>query len=137
MMQRVFLSSLFFILILTGCSSSSGPDASYTKLGTVEHRTLSVQEGGGSALGGTIGSVMGALLGNDRLTSSLGVIAGGVAGSHVGKEMSRYDSSELSISLDEGDRMIVNTKDLSIQTGDRVKVIKEANQFPKVEKIAY
>ena len=136
-MQKILLSSLFLLAVLSGCSSTAGPDASYDKTGTVEHRVLSVKEGNGESLGGMIGSVIGSLAGNDSLSSALGVIAGGVAGSYVGKEVSRYDSSELTIGLDDGDSIVVNTQDLSIKNGDRVQVSKEPNQFPSVEKIAY
>ena len=136
-MKNIFVSALLLTLFLSGCTSATSPDASYKKMGTVEHRELSVKEGGGGSLGGMIGSVVGSLAGNDSLSNALGVIAGGVAGSYLGKEVSRYDSSRLSISLDNGKHVTVDTKDLSIQDGDRVKVIKEANQFPRVEKIAY
>ncbi|MFT5660709.1 MAG: outer membrane lipoprotein SlyB [Sulfurimonas sp.] len=139
MVQKALIGSLFFIFIfiLSGCSTLSSPDASYEKTGTVENRVLSVKQGSGGSLGGMIGSVAGSFAGNDALSSALGAIVGGVAGSYVGKEVSRYDSSELSIGLDDGDSVMVHTKDLSIQNGDRVKVVKEANQFPTVEKIAY
>ena len=136
-MQKIFLSSLFLLVLVSGCASTVGPDASYTKAGTVEHRVLSVKEGNGGSLGDMIGSVIGSLAGNDSLSSALGVIAGGVAGSYVGKEMSRYDSSELTIGLDDGDSIVVNTQNMNIENGDRVKVTKEPNQFPTVEKIAY
>jgi len=137
LMQKIFLSSLFLLVLVSGCASTVGPDSSYTKAGTVEHRVLSVKEGNGGSLGGMIGSVIGSLAGNDSLSSALGVIAGGVAGSYVGKEMSRYDSSELTIGLDDGDSIVVNTQNMNIENGDRVKVTKEPNQFPTVEKIAY
>jgi len=136
-MTKIFLHSLLIAFLFVGCSSTSGPDASYEKTGTVEYRELSVKEGGGASLGGMIGSVVGSLAGNDSLSNALGVIAGGVAGSYVGKEVSRYDSSELTIGFDEGGSVVTTTRDLSIQAGDRVKVIKEPNEFPRVEKIAY
>lgn len=136
-MKRFFLSILVLFLLFSGCSSTTGPHANYTKNGTVEYRELSVKDGGGAPLGGMIGSVIGSLAGNDNLSSALGVIFGGIAGSYIGEEISRYDSSELTIGFDDGDSVIVSTRDLSIHVGDRVKVIKEANQFPKIEKIAY
>lgn len=137
MIQKAFISSLFFIFILSGCSTMSSPDASYEKEGTVENRVLSIKEGGGESLGGMIGSIAGSFAGNDALSSAVGALVGGITGSYIGKEVSRYDSSKLSIGLDDGNSVMVNTKDLSIETGDRVIVIKEANQFPSVKKIAY
>ncbi len=135
-MQKIFLSSIILLVLFGGCSSTVGPDSSYNKAGTVEHRVLSVKEGNGGFLGGMIGSVVGSLAGNDSLSNALGVIAGGVTGSYVGKEMSRYDSSQLTIGLDDGDTIVVDTQDMSIENGDRVKVTKKSNQFPTVEKIA-
>ena len=136
-MKRIFLSTFILFLLFSGCSTTTGPHANYTKTGTVEYREVSVKDGGGAPLGGMIGSVVGSLAGNDNLSNALGVIFGGIAGSYIGEELSRYDSSELTIGFDDGDSVMVSTRDLSIQIGDRVKVIKKANQFPKVEKIAY
>ena len=136
-MQKTLPLALFILLLLSGCSSKTSPEAAYEKTGTVEHRVISVKEGGGEGVGAMIGSVVGSLSGNDRISSSIGTIVGGVAGAFAGRELSRYDSSELRIGLDDGDTVLVNTDDLSIKSGDRVKVVKEPNQFPKVEKIAY
>lgn len=135
--MKFLIHGFLIAFLLIGCSSSGGPDASYEKVGTVEHRVLSVREGGGAGLGGMIGSVMGSLAGNDALSSAVGVIAGGVAGAYVGAEASRHDASQLTVSFDEGGSVVTETRDLSIQIGDRVKVVKEPNQHPVVEKISY
>lgn len=135
--MKSIISAMVCVFFLLGCSSKVGPDSSYEKMGIVENRLLSVEEGGGASLGGMIGSVIGSLAGNSNLSSAIGVIAGGVAGSHVGKELSRYDSSELHITFEDGESIVVKTRDLSIENGDRVKVSKEPNQYPTVEKILY
>lgn len=130
------------MLILGGCAQSGVPvleaDASKYVLTAESGLITDVRavvlkdSGGGGALGGISGAVIGSTMGGGR-GSVLTMLAGGLVGLYAGNEIGKSDAQELSVSLDTKQEIIVVSKGTDFTVGQRVKIIKRNGQIYNVE----
>jgi outer membrane lipoprotein SlyB len=144
MIKNILISSAVIGLLLSGCAKSGVPEydgRSYNKIkrfdvGTVvSQRAVIIKDsGGGSFLGAIIGAVVGSTLGGGvgRTFTTLG---GGIAGKYAGEEIAKANATELSVSLENGENIVVVAKGKEFSIGDRVRIIKDGNRVAQVDKI--
>jgi outer membrane lipoprotein SlyB len=134
--------SLGIMLILGGCAASGVPvleaDASKYILTAESGLITDVKavvlkdSGGGGAIGGISGAVIGSTMGGGR-GSALTMLAGGLVGLYAGSEIGKSNAQELSVSLDTKQEVIVVSKGTDFTVGQRVKIIKRNGQIYNVE----
>jgi outer membrane lipoprotein SlyB len=134
--------SVGIMLILGGCAASGVPvleaDASKYILTAESGLITDVKavvlkdSGGGGAIGGISGAVIGSTMGGGR-GSALTMLAGGLVGLYAGSEIGKSNAQELSVSLDTKQEVIVVSKGTDFTVGQRVKIIKRNGQIYNVE----
>jgi outer membrane lipoprotein SlyB len=144
-MKKIILASVTtFALLFSGCATTNGPEyngATYQEIktyeiGTVEsvrHVVIS-DNGTGTFVGALVGTVLGSTLGGGR-GSVLTTLAGGLGGAYAGSQATKANAQELSVRLDNGDRIVVVAKGNKFLVGDRVKIIKDGNRVDQVYRI--
>lgn len=148
MIQKIILSSSLTLLMLSGCSTSSGPKydgRSYKHIKTIDMgvvvRTGKVaisDDGTGKSAGTMIGGLAGSAVGYNNghfLASMGGAIVGGLIGGAVGSEAGAFDATELTVELDDGRRIVIVVEQDDIEAGDRIEIIKSGNRVEKVNKV--
>jgi len=130
------------MFLFSGCSTNSEPqydDIRRSQVGVVVNiQGLIVKDSGiGRQIGATLGGLLGSFVGEDKVTTALAVLGGSLAGGYAGAQMGKADANELTINLDEGDSVMVISKDLDIVVGDRVEVIRDGDNTAQVNKIDY
>lgn len=145
MNQIRILLLLALSIVITGCASSKGGDV-YTReearqvqtvqMGVVEgSRPVKIEgtksmigTGAGAVAGGVAGSTVGK--GKDaQIGAVIGAVIGGIAGSAVEEGVTREDAMEITIKLDSG-RMIsvVQGGKEEFKPGDRVRVLQGSGE---------
>lgn len=130
------------MLILGGCAQSGvaevDADASKYMLTSqsgviTDIKPVVVKDsGGGGAIGGISGAVIGSTMGGGR-GSVLTMLAGGLVGLYAGNEIGKSNAQELSVTLDDKQEVIVISKGTEFGVGQRVKIIKRNGQIYNVE----
>jgi len=144
-MKKIILASVTTItLIFSGCAATNGPEysgATYQEIktyeiGTVEsiRRVVISDNGTGTFVGALVGTVLGSTMGQGR-GSVLATLAGGLGGAYVGSQVNKANAQELSVKLDNGDRIVVVAKGNKFLVGDRVKIVKDGNRADQVYRI--
>ncbi|HLD23625.1 MAG TPA: glycine zipper 2TM domain-containing protein [Sulfuricurvum sp.] len=88
--------------------------------------------GGGAAIGGISGAVIGSTMGGGR-GSVLTMLGGGLVGLYAGSEIEKSNAQELSVTLDDKQEVIVISKGTEFRVGQRVKIVKRNGQIYNVE----
>ena len=131
------------VLSITGCAPA-GSDLvtprktdhvlTYEKATVSSFRYLSIQPGaeiiGGAAAGALLGSAVGQ--GSGTL---LAVMGGGVAGGYVGSHYTSPNAQDLTLRLDNGQRIVVRTRGTSFLQGERVYVVRDGNRIVSIQHI--
>lgn len=130
------------MVMLGGCAQSGIPvleaDASKYVLTAESGIVTDVKavvvkdSGGGGALGGISGAVIGSTMGGGR-GSVLTMLAGGLVGLYAGNEIGKSNAQELTVTLDNKQEVIVVSKGSDFGIGQRVKIIKRNGQIYNVE----
>ncbi len=134
-----------FSILYTGCAKMYSSEevslydvnAVYTYVdGTVvDVKLVKIRDdGSGAFTGAAIGTVLGSLFGDDRV-SALTALIGGLTGAYVGSELGKANAEELYIKLDDGRTVVTVVKGLKIKKGDRVRLILDGNRIVRVEKL--
>jgi outer membrane lipoprotein SlyB len=144
MLIKIISFGLVSVLVFSGCATNEGPSydgSSYQEIKRVEigsvlaTKAVVIEDSGnGAFLGTVIGAVLGSTLGggNGQILTSLG---GGIAGYYAGEELSKANGEELTVRLENGETVIVVIKGNHINTGDKVKIIKDGNKVAQVDVI--
>ena len=132
---------LLIAYFFSACSTNSQPNYKETVQNqqgiVVDVRKIKLQDGDmGRQIGAALGSLLGAFLG-DGDYSGVAIVGGSIAGGYAGSQLLKSNANELTISLDEGDDLIIISKDLDIKLGDRVEVIQDGDNEAQVNKIDY
>jgi outer membrane lipoprotein SlyB len=99
-------------------------EGQYTELGTV----------GGGAVGYSLGRIIGDGSGS-RVAGAIGGVAGAVAGREIEKAATSDSGLEIMVDLDRGDTLvIVQSADVSFQSGERVRILFGAGNEARVVK---
>ncbi len=143
-MKKYLYIALSTTVLITGCATNSGPEydgANYQQIkrydtGVVtKSRPAVISDSGiGKFLGAVVGAVLGSTLGQGNGTT-LTTLGGGLVGAYAGNEIAKANAQELTISLDNGENVVVVIKGNKIHTGDRVKIIKDGNKVDQVDRI--
>jgi len=142
-MKKIIFINIFIIMFLfSGCSTSSEPEYENIRVAevgiVVKIQGLRVKDTGmGRQIGATVGSLLGSFVGEEKVATTLAILGGSIAGGYVGAEIGKADANELTINLDEGDSLMLITKDLDIEVGDRVEVVRDGSNTAQVNKIDY
>ena len=141
-MKTLIAVAFTSMLLLGGCAQSGVPvleaDASKYVLTAESGIVTDVKavvvkdSGGGGALGGISGAVIGSTMGGGR-GSVLTMLAGGLVGLYAGNEIGKSNAQELSVTLDNKQEIIVVSKGSDFGVGQRVKIIKRNGQIYNVE----
>lgn len=144
MFKQIFISTSVLMLLLSGCSTNSGPEYdanSYSQIKRVEtgvvikSRPVTIKDdGSGKFIGALVGAIIGSTIGA-RDGSTLAMVGGGLLGRVAGDEIGKANASELIIELDTGETVVVVAKVLNVVAGDRVRIIKDGNKAASVDVI--
>ena len=146
MIKNIFLISAIVLFLLSGCSTSNGPEyegSAKNQIQTVETGVVTrsgevtiADSGSGKSIGTMIGSILGTVIGQHNGGSYLstigGNIAGSLAGGVIGSEIARSGGSELTVDLDDGREVIIVVDRTDIVAGDMIEIIKNGNNVEKV-----
>lgn len=148
MIKKIYITTALTLLILSGCSTNTGPEYdgnSYQQVKTIEtglvmatKKIVISDTGKGQTTGGLIGSVAGSAAGyssSSFLASVGGAIVGGLAGAAIGSEVGKSDGLELKVRLDTGAQIILVVKQNDIEAGDRIEIIKSGGKVERVNKV--
>jgi len=143
-MKSILISLTIIGFLLSGCATNEGPEYSghdYNQIKTFDIGVVTSQrpvvitdDGDGKLFGMIIGAVLGSTLGGGDGTT-LTSLGGGIAGYYAGNEIAKANADELTVKLDNGSNIVVVVKGKHIETGDRVKIIKDGNKVAQVDKI--
>lgn len=143
-MKKSILTLFFAALLLSGCATSNQPTyeaATYNEIKTIKYGTVLSQRlvtikdgGGGTLLGGVVGGVLGSLVGRGS-GNVLATLGGGLVGAYAGNKINEANAEELTLKLDSGAHVVVVSKGLNYQVGDRVEVITDGNRVASVKKV--
>ena len=144
MLKQILIGSSVVILLLSGCTSHTGPEYdadSYSQIKRVQKglviksRPVTIKDdGSGKFIGALVGAVIGSTIGSHS-GARLATVGGGLAGGILGTEVGKANALELTIELDAGETIVVVAKVLNIVAGDRVRVIKDGNKAATVDRI--
>ncbi len=141
-MKLLVATAFASMVIFGGCAQSGVPvlEADSTRYvltsesGVItDARAVVVKDsGGGGALGGITGAVLGSTMGGGR-GSVLTMLAGGLVGLYAGNEIGKSNAQELTVVLDSKQEVVVVSKGTDFGVGQRVKIIKRNGQIYNVE----
>ena len=106
----------------------------YSQSGTIESiRPVAIKDNGtGTFIGAITGTVLGSLLGHGR-GSTLATLAGGLSGTYVGNQVGKSNAQELTVTLDNGNSIIVIAKGNRFHRGQRIRIVKRGGRVVNVE----
>ncbi|WP_455756001.1 glycine zipper 2TM domain-containing protein [Sulfurimonas sp.] len=142
MRKYIFINIFLALFLFSGCSTSGEPQYEEIRAAefgiVVKSQGLRIKDSGiGRQIGATIGSLLGSFVGEDKVTNTLAILGGSIAGGYIGAEIGKADANELTINLDEGDSLMLITKNLDIVVGDRVEIIRDGDNSAQINKIDY
>ncbi|WP_292661950.1 glycine zipper 2TM domain-containing protein [Nitratifractor sp.] len=141
--QTVILSAVAAAMIgLSGCATQGLPtvDSSATQqvatydVGTVQSiRYVAIKDNGaGTLVGAAIGAVLGHMVGHGH-GKELATLGGGLAGAYVGNQAAAANAQELTVRLSNGKRVVVISKGVQFQVGQRVRIVRQGGHVVSVE----
>ena len=148
-MQFIKIAMIVLLASTLGACASSKSGDVYTrgeartvhtvKMGVVESVRQVKLEGTktpiGTGTGAVVGGVAGTTVGGGRgqvITTVLGALAGGMAGSAAEEGLTRKDGIEITVKLDSGNMIaVVQEADETFSPGDRVRIL-EADGITRV-----
>ena len=143
-MKKILFSLGIVGIIFSGCTkmynsnevSLSDLNRVYTYKSGIVTKVRGVvirDDGSGSMIGVVAGTVLGSFLGKGK-GNTLATLAGGLTGVYAGNELGKANGKELYIHLDDGREIVTIVKGVEINVGDKVRVIMDGNRIIRVEK---
>ena len=143
-MKKYLYILLSATLLITGCARNDVPEydgkdyrqvKKYDTGVVTSSRPVVITDSGiGKFLGAIIGVVLGSTMGSGD-GKTLTMLGGGLVGSYAGSEIAKANAQELTVTLDNGENVVVVIKGTKIESGDRVKIIKDGNKVAQVDRI--
>jgi len=144
MLKQIVLTLSLSGLFFSGCATNNGPEYdanSYQnikkyQIGTViRARAVVIKDSGaGKFIGAIVGAVLGSTVGQGN-GSTLAALGGGLAGSYAGNEIAKANATELTVELENGERVVVVAKGNNYAIGDRIQIVKDGNKASQVYRI--
>ena len=78
--------------------------------------------------------MLGSVLGRGR-GNTLATLAGGLSGAYVGNQVGKANTQELTVSLDNGQNIVVIAKGARFHTGEHIRIIKRGNKVVNIESL--
>ena len=144
-MKKILLSLGIIAIIFSGCTkmynsnevSLNDVNRIYTYKSGVVTKVRGVvikDDGSGTAIGVVAGTVLGSLVGKGK-GNALATLIGGLTGFYIGNKAGKANGKELFIRLDDGEEIVTIVKGVNINVGDRVRVVIDGNRVIRVEKL--
>jgi outer membrane lipoprotein SlyB len=138
------ITSIILLFVFTGCSqrNSVAYDAeNANKINRVivgkiiNIRGVYIKDDGkGSTIGAIIGGIAGSTIGKGD-GSTLAGLGGAILGGVIGSKINKNNAQELTVSLQNGETIVVLSKGTHLQVGDSVRIVKVNDNVSTVYKI--
>ncbi len=142
---KLLFSTLITIIVLFSISGCARPgveevDANaanqilYSQNGIINSiRPIAVKDNGtGTFIGAITGTVLGSMFGQGR-GNTLATLAGGLSGVYVGNQVGKANAQELSVTLDNGQNIVLIAKGTRFHTGEHIRIIKRGGKVVNIE----
>ena len=136
------LVSIVVLFSISGCARPGVQDVDagaanqvlYSQNGIIESiRPVAVKDNGtGTFIGAITGTVLGSMFGHGR-GNTLTTLAGGLSGAYVGNQVGKANAQELTVTLNNGQNIVVIAKGTRFHTGERIRIIKRGGRVVNIE----
>lgn len=144
-MKKFFSILLLTVtLVFTGCVDNNSVSYDYEDykkikqvlVGKIIHsrEVLIKDEGGGALLGAVGGGVIGSTIGKGN-GSTLATLGGAVLGGLAGDTFNKTKAQELTVTLDNGETIVVLSKETAFKNGDKIRIVKVGDEVSSVYKL--
>jgi len=146
MKKTITILALAFTVLFTGCANSNEAQVSYDyenhkKIkeilvgNIINTRNVNVKGDEFGILAGTVvGGVVGSTIGKGD-GEKLATLGGAVLGAIVGDNLSATNAQELTVTLQNGNTIVVLSKETNFIVGEKIKIVKVGDEVSSVYKI--
>lgn len=144
-MKKLF--SMIFLaltLVFTGCMNNNDVSYDYedykkikqVMVGTILNaRAVNIKDDGkGSIIGAIGGGVLGSTIGKGK-GSTLATLGGAALGGVIGNSINKTKAQELTVRLENGETIVVLSKETAFINGDRIRIVKVGDEVSSVYKL--
>ncbi|WP_108061593.1 outer membrane lipoprotein [Poseidonibacter lekithochrous] len=144
--MKKLLSIIFLAvtLVFTGCMNNNDVSYDYedykkikqVMVGTILNtRAVNIKDDGkGSIIGAIGGGVLGSTIGKGN-GSTLATLGGAALGGFIGNSINKTKAQELTVRLENGETIVVLSKETAFINGDRIRIVKVGDEVSSVYKL--